>query len=47
MGRVAMGVWALFGLDALNMLEGAVVTESMFSGEGAMEAEEDKLSNKA
>ena len=41
-----MGIWALFGLGALNMLEGAVVEEK-FSAGGALGAEEDILSNKA
>lgn len=47
MGRVAMGIWALLGLGALNMLEGAVVIEEMFSAGGAVEAKEDRFSNKA
>ena len=47
MGRVAMGIWALLGLGALNTLEGAVVIEEKFSAGGAVGAEEDILSNKA
>ena len=47
MGRVAMGVWALLGLGALNTLEEAVVIKEMFSAGEAAEAEDDKLSNKA
>ena len=47
MGKVAMGVWALLGLGALDMVEGAVVIEERFPAGGAEETEEDILSDKA
>ena len=47
MGRVAMGFWALLVLGDWIMLEGAVLSEKMFSVGAAVEAEEDILSDKA
>ena len=47
MGRVAMGFWALLVLGDWNMLEGAVLSEKAFSVGAAVEAEEDRLSDKA
>ena len=47
MGRVAMGFWALLVLDARNMLEGAVTIDKAFSVGGAVEADEEMLSDKA
>ena len=47
MGRAAMGFMALLVLGDWNMLEGAVLSEKAFSVGAAVEAEEDKWSDKA
>ena len=42
-----MGVWALLGLGAWNMLEGVVLIEKAFSAGIAVEAQKDIFSDKA